>query len=227
MKNLLFIPCFNDTENCLKLLNEIKKIPNKNFDILIINDGSRKFLDSNPKFINLKIINLKNNYGIGHCMKMAIHYAIEKKYDKFLRIDSDGEHDPCYIKDIFFKLKTKNFIIGQRNIFYKEKTLKYLSKRVLNLIINLIFNLNLKDYNCGMMGLDRKSMKIVSKRKLISYPEPQLIIELCGKILDYEIIKIIQRKRFYGTSSIHFLKGIDFMLVTIIFIFHYLMNQND
>lgn len=70
-------------------------------------------------------------------------------------------------------------------------------------------------------------MKIVSERKLISYPEPQLIIELCGKMIDYETINIIQRKRFYGISSIHFFRGIDFMLVTIIFIFHYLMNKND
>ncbi len=227
MKNLLFIPCYNDAKNCSKLLLEIEKLKKKNFHILIINDGSYRSLNFKSKFLKITIINLKHNFGIGHCMKMAINFAIKNRYSKFCRIDSDGEHDPKYIKDIFNKLSKKNFLIGQRNIFYKEKTLKFLSKRFLNLLINSIFNLKLNDYNCGMMGFDIKAMKIISKKRLINYPEPQLIIELCSKKLDYKLININQRKRFYGDSSIHFFRGIDFMLVTIIFIFHYLINKHD
>jgi len=227
LKNLLFIPCYNDEKNCSKLLLEIEKLKKKNFDVLIINDGSKKFLNFKSKFIKITIINLQNNFGIGHCIKMAIKYALKNGYSKFCRIDSDGEHNPFYIKDIFNKLSKKNFLIGQRNIFYREQTLKFLSKRFLNLCINSIFNLKLNDFNCGMMGFDIKAMKIISKQRLINYPEPQLIIDLCNKKLDYDLININQRKRFYGNSSIHFFRGIDFMLVTIIFIFHYLINKHD
>ena len=208
-------------------MHEIEKLKKKNFHILIINDGSKKFLNFRSKFIKIMIINLKSNFGIGHCIKMAINFAIKNRYSKFCRIDSDGEHDPKYLNFFFNQLNKKNFLIGQRNIFFKEKTLKFLSKKILNFLINSIFNLKLKDYNCGMMGFDIKAMKIISKKRLINYPEPQLIIELSSKGLDYEIININQRKRLYGNSSISFFRGIDFMLVTLIYILHFLINKHD
>ena len=227
MKNLLFIPCYNDNKNCEQILNEIHKLSNVNFDILIINDGSQNQIKFKSKSLKLIFINLKNNFGIGHCMKMAIVFAIKNNYKKICRIDSDGEHDPSYIETIFYKLNKKDFIIGERNIYYKQKFFKTLSKKVLNIIINKIFNLKFNDYNCGMMGLNLNSMQIISRTNLINYPEPQIIIELCGRKLDYEKININQRKRYYGDSSIHFFRGLDFILVTFFFILNYIMNKKN
>ena len=197
MKNLLFIPCYNDSKNCEKVLNEIYKLNNLNYDILIINDGSKNILKFKTKFLKIYIINLKNNFGIGHCMRLAINFAIKNNYENICRIDSDGEHNPTYLEIIFSKLKHKDFVIGQRNIFYKENFLKFFSKKILNFFINKLFKLNFKDYNCGMMGLNLQSMKILSKSTLINYPEPQIIIELCAKKLTHQTVNINQRRRYY------------------------------
>ena len=227
MKNLIFIPCYNDIKNCEKILDEIYKLPNKNFDILIINDGSYENLKFKSNLLNIIIINLNNNFGVGLCMKIAINYAIQNNYKKFCRIDSDGEHDPYYIEKIICGLDNKDFIIGERCISQKENILKIFSKKILNVIINKIFKLKFTDYNCGMMGLNSTSMRIISKSNLINYTEPQIIIKLCVSKLAYDTIKIDQRKRYYGDSSIHFLKGIDFILVTFVFILNYIMNKDD
>ena len=225
MKNLLFIPCYNDSKNCEKVLNEIYKLNNLNCDILIINDGSKNFLKFKTKFLKIYIINLKNNFGIGHCMRLAINFAIKNNYENICRIDSDGEHNPTYLEIIFSKLKHKDFIIGQRNIFYKENFFKLFSKKILNFFINKLFKLNFKDYNCGMMGLNLQSMKILSKSTLINYPEPQIIIELCAKKLTHQTVNINQRRRYYGDSSLNFFKGLDFILVTFLYILNYIMTK--
>ena len=68
-------------------------------------------------------------------------------------------------------------------------------------------------------------MQIISKTSLINYPEPQIIIELCARKIDYEKIRIKQRKRYYGDSSINFFRGFDFILVTFFFILNYIMNR--
>ncbi len=227
MKNLLFIPCYNDYKNCKKILNEIDNLQDKNFDILIINDGSNEISEFQSKFHKLILINLKNNFGIGHCMRMAIQFALKNNYKKICRIDSDGEHNPTYINLIFNKLDDKDFIVGQREIIYKQNFFKIYSKKFLNIIINKILNLKFNDYNCGMMGLSFNSMQIISKKSLINYPEPQIIIELCARKIDYEKIKIKQRKRYYGDSSINFLRGFDFILVTFFFILNYIMNRKN
>ena len=57
-------------------------------------------------------------------MRLAINFAIKNNYENICRIDSDGEHNPIYLEIIFSKLKHKDFVIGQRNIFYKENFFK-------------------------------------------------------------------------------------------------------
>ena len=227
MKNLLFIPCYNDYKNCEKILNEIDKLKDKNFDILIINDGSNEKIKFQSKFHKLVLINLKNNFGVGHCMRMAVKFALKNNYEKICRIDSDGEHNPIYINTIFNKLDIKDFIIGERDITYKQNFFKIYSKKLLNIIINKILHLKLNDYNCGMMGLNTNAMQIISNINLINYPEPQIIIELCARKIDYENITIKQRKRYYGDSSVNFFRGFDFILVTFFFIMNYIMNRKN
>ena len=227
MKNLLFIPCFNDIKNCEKVLFEIHDVCKNNFDILVINDGSKGKLNFNSNIFNLKIINLKNNYGVGFSIKMAINYALVNNYKKFCRIDSDGEHDPKYIEDFFKELDNIDFAIGNRKISYKERILKTTSKKTINYLINKLFNLNFEDYNCGMMGLSQSSMEAIKKNYLISYPEPQIIMELCNKKFTYSVIQIYQRKRYHGDSSINFFRGVDFILVTFFFILNYILNKNN
>ena len=75
------------------------------------------------------------------------NFAIKYNYQKLCRIDSDGEHNPIYINDIFSKLNNKDFVIGQRNISHKERIFKTFSKKILILMINKLFNLNFSDYN--------------------------------------------------------------------------------
>ena len=227
LKNLLFIPCYNDLKNLEYLLNEIDLKYFSNFDILVVNDGSHNKFNLKLKNINLRIINLKNNYGIGFCLKLAIGYAIEKNYQKFCRIDSDNEHDPKYIKTFFESLDNYSFTFGKRNIMFKENFFKILSKKIINISINKLFSLNIKDYHCGMMGFDKSVMIKLQKKYFINYPEPQIILELLMNNISYNIVKIKQRTRGAGISSINIFKGFDFLLVTLFFVINTLLNKNN
>ncbi len=226
MKNLLFIPCYNDKNSLKKLLIEIENLYQSSFDILIINDGSDQELNFSPKKKSLKIINLKYNYGIGFCIKLAIQYALKNNYNKFCRIDSDGEHHPKYIKGIFKMLDVNDFIIGNRKILFKQNYFKIASKKLINFIINKPFDLKIDDYNCGMMGLSMNAMKKIKNDYFINYPEPQIILKLLKKKFKYSIINIIQRKRTGGNSSINFFGGLDFFLITLFFVLNQILNKS-
>ena len=227
MKNLLFIPCYNDTKNLRKLLNEINLIYKLKFDILVVNDGSVKEVLLIKKNKNIKIINLKYNYGIGFCLKFAIKYALENNYKKFCRIDSDGEHHPKYVGKIYKMLNINDFVIGNRKILFEQNYFKISSKRLINFIINKPFKLNIEDYNCGMMGLGVSAMKKIKNDYFINYPEPQIILKLLKENLKYSILTIKQRKRYSGSSSINFIKGLDFFLITLFFVLNRILNSSN
>ncbi len=227
MKNLLFIPCFNDIKNCKEIISEIESSKYNDFDILIVNDGSKeKFIYSSEKF-KIIILNLKNNYGIGFGIKLAINFALQNNYESLCRIDSDGEHDPKYIENFFLKLNNNDFIVGVRKINHKENVLKLISKKIIVSMINKNFKLNLDDYNCGMMSMNILSMKSIRNEHFINYPEPQIILKLSQNKLSYSIINIIQRKRISGISSLNLMGGLDFFLVTLTFILNRILNKND
>ena len=191
------------------MLIEIGDLYQSSFDILIINDGSDQELYFSKKNKSLKIINaLKNNY------------------KKFCRIDSDGEHHPKYIKNIFKMLDLNDFIIGDRKILFKQNYFKIASKKMINFIINKPFDLKIDDYNCGMMGLKVNAMKKIKNDYFINYPEPQIILKLLKNKLKYSIIKINQRKRFSGNSSINFFGGLDFFLITLFFVLNRILNNS-
>lgn len=227
MKNLLFIPCYNDTKNLRKLLIEINLIYKSKFDILVVNDGSVEEVLLIKKNKNIKIINLKYNYGIGFCLKFAIKYALENNYKKFCRIDSDGEHHPKYVGKIYKMLNINDFVIGNRKILFKQNYFKISSKRLINFIINKPFKLNIEDYNCGMMGLGVSAMKKIKNDYFINYPEPQIILKLLKENLKYSILTIKQRKRYSGSSSINFIKGLDFFLITLFFVLNRILNSSN
>ena len=227
MKKLLFIPCYNDLDNLYKLLNEIKNIKSLSSDILIVNDGSFKKVKFLKKYKNIKIINLKSNFGIGFCLKLAINYAINNHYTKFCRIDSDGEHNPKYINQIFKILDKKDYVFGNRKILFKQNLFKLISKKVINFIINKTLNLKINDYNCGMMGFNLNVMQKIKKENFIKYPEPQIIFKLMKLKFKHSIIEIDQRKRLSGTSSINFFGGLDFFLITLFFLLNHVLNNSD
>ena len=70
-------------------------------------------------------------------------------------------------------------------------------------------------------------MKKIKEDYFINYPEPQIILKLLKKNLKYSILAIKQRKRYSGSSSINFIKGLDFFLITLFFVLNRILNSSN
>ena len=97
----ILIPAFNESKNLDELINTIEnnfinsKYNNK-YEIIIINDGSTDDTTDTCKNIiktkkNLKVINLKENYGKAHALDMGIQNA---KGDIIATLDADLQYSP-------------------------------------------------------------------------------------------------------------------------------------
>ena len=112
-KTLVFTATYNEFINIKILLNKINTlgIP---LDILIIDDnstdGTLQFLiEICKKQKNLKLIIRKKKLGLDTAHKMAFKYAINKKYNYLITMDSDLSHQPKVIKTFIKLLKKKTF----------------------------------------------------------------------------------------------------------------------
>ncbi len=79
MKNLVAIPCFNEEDNinqCIDSLLELKSNNDNNFDILVVNDGSKDQTDKKLSQYGdkLSIIFSKQNYGLSEVFNSILFY---------------------------------------------------------------------------------------------------------------------------------------------------------
>lgn len=99
MKILLIIPAYNEEENILNTINQIKEFSDE-IEYVVINDGSKdntlKILETN----NINHVNLVCNLGIGGAVQTGYKYAYENDYDIAIQFDGDGQHDVNYIQTI-------------------------------------------------------------------------------------------------------------------------------
>src|SRR5574344_2541558 len=120
-KVLLIIPAYNEEKCILNTVNKIKDYNKKNktqFDIIVINDGSK---DSTENILNDNSINhikLIHNLGIGGAVQTGYKYALDNDYDIAIQYDGDGQHDVSYVKDIIKPIldNKANMVIGSRFI---------------------------------------------------------------------------------------------------------------
>ena len=86
-KILLIIPAYNEEENILKVCRDLDNY--KQYDYVVINDGSK---DSTLKILkenNINYIDLIFNLGIGGAMQTGYKYAYQNEYDVAIQLDGD------------------------------------------------------------------------------------------------------------------------------------------
>src|SRR6056300_732761 len=95
MKLSIIIPCYNEVETVLAIINKINDEVKFNKEIIIIDDfstdGTREILkDINDNRITKLILNEKN-YGKGYCIRRGLQFIS----GNFVIIqDADLEYDP-------------------------------------------------------------------------------------------------------------------------------------
>jgi glycosyltransferase involved in cell wall biosynthesis len=113
----VIIPTFNNDTTLEKVLKEVLSICK---NIIVVNDGS----DDNTSQIlqnfsdKIDIITHKENQGKGKSLRDAFEYAIKKKFEYGITIDSDGQHYPGDI-NLFVELISKHpdsIIVGARDM---------------------------------------------------------------------------------------------------------------
>lgn len=148
----IIIPCFNealDLEHTVKTnINDAKKYL-KNFEIIIVNDGSTddtlkiaKKLDQ--KYSNIKIVTHKKNLGLGAAILSGAKIS---KYPLITYLPGDGQ---VYVRDIIVglqKAKEADLVLTYRKN-RRDYTLyrKFLSF-CLTILMRMLFGLKYRDYN--------------------------------------------------------------------------------
>ena len=248
----IILPTFNDWKSLSILLSQIEKhLKNTGdiFKVLIIDDNSTKKnnfeLNKNKFFREINILSLKKNVGSQKAIATGLKFISKnknknKKEDKFIIMDSDGEDDPKKIKEII-KLINKNpktEIITMNRALRKES---FLFSILYEVHLLITFLMTLKYIRFGNFSfLNKKALNVIIQKKDLWFAYSATLNKYFN---EKKFIIAPRKKRISGKSKMSYyglinhslniqfvyMKNIIFSYViySSIFIFLYLFLHTD
>ena len=225
-KVLIIIPAYNEESNILNTYMKIEEYNKKNksnYNVIVINDGSK---DSTEKILNdndIPHIQLIHNLGIGGAVQTGYKYALAHDYDIAVQFDGDGQHDVNHIKSIIDPIINNecDMCIGSRFVSKTKEGFQSSASRRLG--INIIsFNIKIKtgkkiyDTTSGFRAINKKVIKKFASYYPTEYPEPISTVKIINDGFRVMEKPVIMHERAGGKSSIGSWKNAYYMINVIL-----------
>lgn len=216
MKKLVIIPAYNESENIVNTVKEIKEKAS-DFDYVVINDCSSdktlEILESN----HLNYISLPVNLGIGGAVQTGYKYALEHEYDMAVQVDGDGQHDPAYLHSLEETLikEKADMVIGSRFIknegfqstFARRMGIVYFTK-----MIKSLTGTTITDPTSGFRLVNKDVIALFANDYPRDYPEPESIVALLKRKKKVIEVPVQMKERQGGVSSIKLWNSVYYMI---------------
>jgi glycosyltransferase involved in cell wall biosynthesis len=204
-------PAFNEAEviaDVVKEWIEVLEEDGRDWEIVITDDGSSDGTSEALKKLDeprLRVVRFETNHGYGYALSAAMAAA---KGEYQVTIDSDGQFDLRDFPGLLKKLESEGLDLVTGYRLKKDDTfVKVAGDRVLNLIVRILFWLNLKDTNCALKVMKRDVAKAINI-EAISFPTPTEIVVRASQ-MGFRVgeAPVNHRERAGGQSKLKVLRG--------------------
>lgn len=159
VKLSVFFPAFNEEKNIKntveKAVGVLKKMGVGNWEVLVIDDGSKdktaEIADQlAKKDSHIKVVHQENG-GYGKALRAGFENA---KYEWIVFTDSDGQFDFSELNKFLEKIDEADYIIGYR-MKRADNLFRLLAGKTWALSVFLLFGFWVKDIDCGFRMIKR------------------------------------------------------------------------
>ena len=162
----IIIPIYNESENIINLLEEIKfnlKKETVSFEIIIVDDSSiddsikiiREYIEKNIAKLTIRLICNKKNYGQSYSIREGVKNAYNST---IVTIDGDGQNNPKDIMSLinYYFSNIGLSLVGGLREKRKDTYLKIISSKIANYIRKNILSDDCDDTGCSLKVFDKK-----------------------------------------------------------------------
>lgn len=212
MKCLVIIPAYNEEENIVRVVENLKN-HYPMYDYIIINDGSS---DSTAKICRqhgYELVDLPVNLGLAGAFQTGLKYAYRKGYDYALQFDADGQHRPEFIAPMLKKIEEGyDIVIASRFVTEKKPhSMRMLGSNLISAAMKLTTGHRVKDPTSGMRLFNKKMIAEFALN--LNYgPEPDTISYLLKQGATIAEVQAKMDERIAGESYLNMTKSMMYML---------------
>jgi len=219
LKLSIIIPCYNEEQTIIPLLNSLYsiKFPVER-EIIVVDDGSYKnhkdFLEHEIQQKKIKFIRLPRNQGKGVAIRIGLKYA---EGDVYIIQDADFEYFPEDIPKLLQPIinQESEVVYGTRFAVKPKHMTKshFQANRLLSNITNFIYKTNLTDMETGYKLFTKNILDKINLTTREFEFEPEITAQIA--LNGYKIIEIPikYQYRMFGSAKINWLDGIEGLLI--------------
>lgn len=138
----IVIPCYNEKENIITIVNKVKESPVKNKEIIVVDDmstdGTRDILKEKITPIVDKVVYHEVNGGKGAALRTGFKHATG---DIVIIQDADLEYDPMEYEKVIAPILEGKTTVAYGSRFLNAKAKGYLANRIANKTLTMLSNL--------------------------------------------------------------------------------------
>ena len=208
---LIIIPAFNEERSLPSVISDIKRL-DRNYSIIVINDGSTDKTREVIENLGVNVLNQPLNQGYGGAIQAGLKFANKNKFNTVVLLDADGQHNPKYLPMLLDKLASVDMVIGSRYIKptnYKTSFRRLIAIKYFSHLVYWIYKVRIHDPNSGYQVLNKKVIDFFSEYHIQDFAEPPRIVSvLLNNKYKIREISVEMRPRISGNSSITWYYGI-------------------
>jgi glycosyltransferase involved in cell wall biosynthesis len=199
----VFLPCFNEEKNIARVIsNGLALLPKvaKQFEIVVIDDGS---WDKTAKAVKsftdprVRLVHHEKNLGYGMALRTGIAAST---HEWTFWTDGDGQFDFIQLQDFVPFTSKYEAIIGYRKN-RAEGFRRALNTKLYNTVINAVFGLHIKDYDCAFKLIRSKELQALHLRSTGAFTSAEILYQLVSAGIKIKELPVSHLPRLHGTPT--------------------------
>lgn len=179
----IVIPCYNERENIITIVEKILETPILNKEIIVVDDmstdGTREILEEKVKPLVSKIVYHQQNGGKGAALKTGFAHATG---DTVIIQDADLEYDPMEYEQVIAPIVKGEADVVYGSRFLASKAKGYVTNRMANKFLtklsNLFTHLKLTDMETCYKAFKREIIQSVDIEEKRFGFEPEITAKI-------------------------------------------------
>jgi glycosyltransferase involved in cell wall biosynthesis len=220
---LVAIPAYNEEVTILEVVTRVRRsLPE--FDLLVINDGSRDATEQILCEAGVMTMTHLCNLGYGRAIQTAIKYALRHGYEILITLDADGQHRPEQIRAMVDAHHREGWdcLVGSRYIKNHDYRGAPLGRRVgmqlFSLLTKLAVGRRFYDTTSGLKVMRRSVFKPLTEWHFADFHAEAIVYltRLGHRVGEYPIT--VDERR-YGESMYSLISHLVYPLKTSMMVF--------
>ncbi len=204
---LVIVPAYNEEGAISGVIRSVREVL-PGVRIIVIDDGSWDNTARVAERGGADVFRLPHHLGLGGAVPTGYRFAFEHDYQRVVRVDGDGQHNPADIRKLLEAMDQGDYdmVTGSRFLVpngYPTRTMRRFGSLLFSWILRPILGKRMTDPTSGFVAVNRKALEVFSLSFPLEYPEIEALVVLKRKELRFSEVPTNMLPRRSGQSTIN------------------------